>query len=117
MNLDERCEMVEARVAYDKDPRGYQKLAAEESEALTNKLNESRARLNQVTLDPALSLKVRRPSADAHGLRVSPLSRARDERDSRRGTLLDADTPVLHACRCLRCARSSTWMACAATSW
>jgi len=58
MNLDERCEMVEARVAYDKDPRGYQKLAAEESEALTNKLNESRARLNQVTLDPALSLKV-----------------------------------------------------------
>ena len=61
MDLDERCEMVEARIAYDKDPRAFEKLATEESYALTKKLEEARARLSQVKLAPELSLKVRRP--------------------------------------------------------
>lgn len=61
MDMDERCDMVATRIAYDKDQRGYQKAADEESKALTKKLEEARARLSQVKLAPGLSLKVRHP--------------------------------------------------------
>jgi hypothetical protein len=113
MDLDERCEMVEARLAYDKDPRGFQKAATEESEALTKKLTEARARLSQVKLAPELSLKV----CAALGKRAPSLFSTEPARLPRIPPPHSPSPPVLHACRCLRCAHFSTWMACAATLW
>jgi len=71
MDLDERCQLVESRMAYDNNPRAFVNENEAECKALTAKLNECRARLPKVTMNPELSLKISTVCSDLNvdGLR------------------------------------------------
>uniref|UniRef100_A0A7S0WFY7 Mg-protoporphyrin IX chelatase n=1 Tax=Pyramimonas obovata TaxID=1411642 RepID=A0A7S0WFY7_9CHLO len=58
MNVDERTELATARMMFDRNKFEYIASCREESDALTKKLNECRARLTDVKMDPELSLKI-----------------------------------------------------------
>jgi len=58
MDVDQRTELATSRMMYDRNKFEFISSCKEESEGLTAKLSECRARLTDVKMDPELSLKI-----------------------------------------------------------